>query len=242
MDNKGVDEVKRIFLWSCPRNISTALMYSFAQRSDTAVVDEPLYGHYLHQTSAKTYHPGADEILNSMETDGRKVLQSMLEREDKPVIFYKNMTHHLEGLPLEFLDKGYNLLLTRDPKEMITSFTKIIPNPSLKDTGYEDQVYLYRHCRRLGIPVKVVDTQEILLNPEKRLREICDFLKIPFEKAMLSWKPGSIPEDGVWAKYWYKNVHQSRGFQPYKAKKEEVPSGLSDLFAICERHYKELTS
>ena len=39
--------MKKICLWSGPRNISTALMYSFAQRDDTRVVDEPLYGHYL---------------------------------------------------------------------------------------------------------------------------------------------------------------------------------------------------
>ena len=40
-------EPARICLWSGPRNVSTALMYSFAQRPDTRVVDEPLYGHYL---------------------------------------------------------------------------------------------------------------------------------------------------------------------------------------------------
>ena len=33
----------RIALWSGPRNVSTALMYSFRQRPDTTVIDEPLY-------------------------------------------------------------------------------------------------------------------------------------------------------------------------------------------------------
>ena len=37
---------KVICLWASPRNISTALMYSFAQRSDVKVLDEP-YAHYL---------------------------------------------------------------------------------------------------------------------------------------------------------------------------------------------------
>ncbi|MBQ36281.1 MAG: sulfotransferase family protein, partial [Gemmatimonadaceae bacterium] len=32
---------QRLCLWSGPRNISTALMYCFAQRADTQVVDEP---------------------------------------------------------------------------------------------------------------------------------------------------------------------------------------------------------
>ena len=42
-----------ICLWSGPRNVSTALMYSFAQRNDVRVVDEPLYGHYLKVTGAQ---------------------------------------------------------------------------------------------------------------------------------------------------------------------------------------------
>ena len=55
---------KIICLWSCPRNISTALMYSFAQRKDTRVIDEPLYAHYLKKSGAK--HPGRDEVLNTL--------------------------------------------------------------------------------------------------------------------------------------------------------------------------------
>ena len=50
---------KRICLWSCPRNVSTALMYSFAQRRDTKVFDEPLYAHYLSESKAN--HPGREE-------------------------------------------------------------------------------------------------------------------------------------------------------------------------------------
>ena len=55
--------MKAICLWSGPRNVSTALMYSFAQRSDTRVVDEPLYGHFLRVSG--THHPGRDEVLAS---------------------------------------------------------------------------------------------------------------------------------------------------------------------------------
>ena len=63
------DNIKRICLWSGPRNISTALMYSFAQRSDTLVYDEPLYAYYLKNSNAKKYHPGAKDILSSMENN-----------------------------------------------------------------------------------------------------------------------------------------------------------------------------
>jgi hypothetical protein len=90
--------VKRISLWSGPRNISTALMYSFAQRKDTKVHDEPLYGYYLSHSPAKTYHPGAEKVIQTLENDGRKVVEMMLQNTEKPVLFFKNMTHHLLDL------------------------------------------------------------------------------------------------------------------------------------------------
>ena len=40
--SRGGDGVTRISMWSGPRNISTTMMYSFAQRADTVVVDELL--------------------------------------------------------------------------------------------------------------------------------------------------------------------------------------------------------
>ena len=55
-------------MWSGPRNVSTALMYAFAQRSDTRVIDEPLYGHYLRVSDAA--HPGANEVMAAMECNG----------------------------------------------------------------------------------------------------------------------------------------------------------------------------
>jgi hypothetical protein len=61
----------RICLWSSPRNISTAMMYSFSQRPDTIVFDEPLYAHYLRATGV--VHPGQEDILASQENDGSKV-------------------------------------------------------------------------------------------------------------------------------------------------------------------------
>ena len=44
-----------IFMWSGPRNLSTALMRSFENRSDTEVYDEPFYAYYLQKTKLK--HP-----------------------------------------------------------------------------------------------------------------------------------------------------------------------------------------
>ena len=67
---------KIICLWSSPRNISTALMYAFAQRIDTIVFDEPLYAHYLKKSNLK--HPGRKEILQNLENDGNEVIKKII--------------------------------------------------------------------------------------------------------------------------------------------------------------------
>ncbi len=67
---------KIICLWSRPRNVSTALMYSFRSRKDTNVFDEALYGHYL--IKSKLQHPGRHETLKSLECDGEKVIRDII--------------------------------------------------------------------------------------------------------------------------------------------------------------------
>ena len=58
----------------------------------------------------------------------------------------------------------------------------------------------------------VLDSEQILLHPQAMLKKLCVALEIPFYTEMLNWPAGSKKEDGVWAKYWYKNVHQIHRF------------------------------
>ena len=105
---RNVEMIKRICLWSGPRNVSTALMYAFAQRSDTRVIDEPLYAHYLHTkygaTAAESTHPATAEVIASMSTDATIVVREVILGPcDKPVLFMKQMAHHLIKMDLDFL-------------------------------------------------------------------------------------------------------------------------------------------
>ena len=234
------DQTTRICLWSGPRNVSTALMYSFAQRSDCRVFDEPLYAHYLRHTDADEYHPGAEDILATMENDGEKVVEMMMGPHDKPVVFFKHMTHHLFELKLDFLKDCIHVILTRDPREMLVSFDKVIPNPTVQDVGYEAHLMLMDQLERIGEKAIVIDSKDILVDPRKALSRLCREIGIPFEKSMLSWEAGARPEDGCWAKYWYANVHKSTGFQPYRKKEEAFPERLVPLLEKCEVIYSKI--
>ena len=223
-----MEDCLTLSVWSGPRNVSTALMYAFRQRPDTLVVDEPLYGHYLEVTRAE--HPGDDEVLAAMDTDSERVVREVLLGPcERPVHFFKNMAHHLEGLDRGFLGGLTNVLLTRDPAEMLPSLARQLPNPTLRDTGLLYQTEILDHVLGEGLDPVVLDAKQLLLDPPGVLRSACDRLGIPFHESMLRWPAGPKPEDGVWAKHWYANVHSSTRFSPHDPRTGDFPERLRPL-------------
>ncbi len=226
-------------LLSGPRNVSTALMYSFAQRADTAVVDEPLYGHYLRLTHAP--QPHWEEMLEILETDGEKVVREVIltPPPGKPVWFIKNMAHHLIDLDLSWLadPRVVNVFLIRDPVQMLPSLIHQIAEPTMRDAAYESQARLFLQLDEAGHRPQVIDSRELLLDPRAVLGELCRRIGIPADDSMLRWEPGPRAEDGPWAKYWYQNVHRSSGFSPFTEKEEPFPERIRPLLEACLPHY-----
>lgn len=233
----------RICLWSGPRNISTALMYSFAQREDTAVFDEPLYAHYLSKTPARHYHPGAEEIIANMENDGEKVVQNLiLGNQDAPVLFFKHMTHHLNDLDWGFMRQTVNVILTRNPYYMLPSYAKQVDQPALHDVGYALHLELLEYLNSIGKTPLILDSTQTLRNPRSVLTKLCHQIGIPFDEKMLHWEAGARPEDGSWAKFWYHTLHRSTGFQKYSRKDAPFPEKLRPLLSQCQPYYEQLAA
>ena len=232
---------QRIALWSGPRNVSTALMYSFAQRSDMRVLDEPLFGWFLQHTGVD--RPSRVEALAAMETDAAVVFrEQLLGPCDRPALFMKHMANHMVGLDYAQLEGFQNVILTRQPADVITSYIKNVETPTLLDLAYQQQAEILNYLQSRQLPVVVVDSRQVLQGPEATLKALCKALDSPWESAMLQWEPGARPEDGVWAKYWYHNVHKSSGFAPWKPKNEPVPSRLQPLLQACQPYYEQLRS
>ena len=234
-------ETKRISIWSGPRNVSTALMYSFAQRPDTRVFDEPLYAHYLSSQADRPPHPGEEDILRAQHNDGERVVEEVLLGElGKPVLFHKNMAHHLVDLDWGFLNKLTNVLLTRQPRDMLHSYSKTIPEFGLADTGYDKLKRIADGIIAVGQAPIVIDSKRLLESPESVLRNLCQKVGIDFISSMLSWEAGPKKDDGVWAPHWYHNAHRSTGFAPYQPKPEPFPERLKALLDECQLLYDEL--
>ena len=226
-------------LWSSPRNISTALMYSFAQRSDTKVVDEPFYAYYLTHVNTKVDHPGKREIINSQSSSLNEIVNEIEMFMEKDVLFIKNMTHHLAKTNVNFSRDWYHVILTRSPQSAYISFKKVISNPTVLDMGYKEQYAIALKFKKKNIPFYILSSEELLNSPKKELENLCDYLKINFDNNMLSWDRGGIKEDGIWAKYWYENVHKSHGFKLNK-KMDDSKRIENDTITISSIFYHKL--
>ena len=212
----------RINCWSGPRNISTALMYSFRERVDTTVVDEPFYAHYLRVSGRK--HPGYQEVLNSQDQYSEQVIENVIQSEyTTPVVFFKQMCHHLVEIDLSFFNNCSNILLIREPSLVIRSHAKNVPDLKVSDIGLDVQNSLLNRIIESGAVPIVVDSANLLMNPEAILKELCQHLGIAFDTSMLSWESGPKPEDGVWARHWYKNTHESSGFSNKESSRDPMP-------------------
>lgn len=221
-------EVEVIHMWSTPRSVSTSIMYSFAQRDDMEVLDEPLYPNYLRVTGAA--RPYREELLSKSESDGNKVVKEIIYGpRKKKYRFCKHIaTQRLPGLPAELMKRGKHFLLIRNPLDVLTSYDKVI-HPSLVGLGYDIMVSIYSELCDRGESPSIIDSDLLREDPEPTLRGLCDDLGIPFQAAMLKWESGPRPFDGMWAPYWYKNTHRSTGFERPRKYSSPFPSSLYNL-------------
>ena len=234
----------KIAMWSGPRNLSTAMMYSFAARGDCAVVDEPFYAAYLAQTGIT--HPMNAEILASQPNDAAQVAAALTGSNPagKPHFYQKHMTHHmLPGMDLGWMAQCENVFLIRHPARVIASYARKREGPSLSDIGFPQQAALFeREAQRLGRAPIVIDSFDIRANPGAMLARLCAALGLPYTDKMLHWPLGGHADDGVWAAHWYGAVHRSTGFEEAEGPLPALPAEYDALLAAALPLYEALYS
>jgi hypothetical protein len=225
----------RLAMWSGPRNISTALMRSWENRPDCRVVDEPLYAYYLAETGLD--HPARDQVIAGGETSWQAVVAELNAPVDG-IYYQKHMTHHLiPQLPRDWIGSLTNVLLIRDPAEVVASYVRSRANVVAEDIGLVQQSELYD---QLGGAVPVIDAADFLRDPEGYLRWVCDFIDVDFTEAMLRWPAGPRESDGVWAPYWYDAVLSSTGFEPYRPREVELHGVALEAAQRSQPDYERL--
>jgi hypothetical protein len=236
-----MSEAVRVAMWSGPRNISTAMMRSFENRPDAIVVDEPLYAAYLTRTGIE--HPAREQVLASQPTE-LCVAVAGLWAPLPPgcrVHYAKHMAHHVSrDMDLSWTLSFRNVLLIRDPVEVVASYVRARETCEPDDIGLPQQGWLLDLWNRHEVEVPIIDARDFLNAPEAHLRWLCEWLGIPFTDRMLSWPPGPRASDGVWAPHWYSAVWSSTGFEPWRRRETALSDHDNAVAEACRPIYEVL--
>jgi hypothetical protein len=231
-----------IGMWSGPRNISTAMMYSFGNRPDCFAWDEPFYAFAL--LTHGNDHPMRDEIIAAYDSDWQSLVAACLAPPPagKQLFYQKHMTHHmLKGFDRSWVLKLTNAFLIRHPERVLASYARKWSDVTLRDIGFVEQAEIFDLVsNHLGRAPAVVDADDVLADPRSVLTRLCEACGIAFDDRMLSWPKGPKSFDGVWAPHWYNAVWESTGFVKPKERPIELNKNLARIADEAQPYYERL--
>jgi len=150
------------------------------------------------------------------------------------VHYAKHMSHHVSrDMDLRWTRRFRNVLLIRDPVEVVASYVRARESCEPDDIGLPQQGWLLELWDEHDIEVPILDASDFLRAPEAHLRWLCDWLGIPFSARMLSWPPGPRASDGVWAPHWYDAVQSSTGFEPWRPRETTLSDREAAVAEAC---------
>ena len=126
-------------------------MRAWENRPDTEVVDEPLYAWYLAHTGLD--HPGRDEVIAAGETDWRGSSTRSPGRGRTGRRCSTRSTWPTTSSPScrrEWIASLHNVLLIRDPAEVVSSYLRSRATVTPDDIGILQQLELHDAARPVG--------------------------------------------------------------------------------------------
>jgi len=120
------------------------------------------------------------------------------------------------------------------------------PNFDEAEVGFPEQRALFDLLWALnGKPPPVVDSDDLLENPEVIVEAFCDAVGIPFISDALSWEPGGDPSAHSWwdGGSFHHNLAKSTGLKPQARKYVEVtdaPNRVQRVHRRMKPHYDHL--
>ena len=85
---------------------------------------------------------------------------------------------------------------------------------SVKDLGYPQQYKIMKYLESIK-KFKVIDSADLLKNPQKYYQIGVNHLGINFEESMFKMGKRESSKDGIWWHHWYDNVIKTTHFQKF---------------------------
>jgi len=234
-----------LVLWATPRSTSTAFEWMMRMRGDLNCFHEP-FGQPWYFGEQPMW-PRA--TVNSRREKGLtmdKVWEELKNAARESPVFSKDFPHYVKHLwSKEFLDHFNHSFLIRDPAKVVTSMYKNWPDFLLEEIAFPEQRELFdRLSDQYGSPPPVIDSDDLLENPQAIVEAYCNAVGIPYIEEALSWKPGNREEVSWYdSGSWHGNLRNSDGLKPQPRKTIDIsdaPDRVKEIYDICFPHYQYL--
>ena len=216
----------RVFLWSPPRCVATAIERSIRTLKNGKVFHEPFLTVFYYSPERRSQRPACESSLQAFSETSYQSVSELLQKEydGKEFVFIKDMAHCVKDKFDIFLAEGYkdfkHTFIIRHPKKALRSLYKLSTNPELTGWDYFDPVeagfqqlfelyeFIEKHIQKDPV---VVDADDLLRYPDEIMKRFCEAVGLKYEEAMTSWAPGPISDWGP-CTAWHDQTVNSSGF------------------------------
>ncbi len=237
---------KILALWAVPRSTSTAFEWMMRQRGDMDCLHEP-FGEAWYQGEDPLWPRFKDGDVTTPGLTLDSVWQDIQARAARGPVFLKDFPHYINHMwTPPFLAQMTHAFLIRDPAKTISSMYDKWPDFDEREVGFPEQRALFDLLWALnGTPPPVIDSDDLLENPEGMVRAFCEAVDIPFLPEALSWEPGGDPSEHSWwdGGSFHHNLAKSTGLVPQKRKYVEVneaPVRVQRVHRRMKPHYDHM--
>jgi hypothetical protein len=233
-----------IALWAVPRSVSTAFERMMRARGDFEVLHEPFVAYYYYSEERANEH-FSEGVEPDPSHDWRAILGRIQDEAQRGQVFFKDMAYQVSRCASpEFLANFENTFLTRDPEESLRSLFRLLPEATVEETGFEQQLRLMRMAGELtGEPPVLVDAGQLRSDPVAAVERYCGQVGIEFLPDALEWQEGEPDEDWRPWRNWHREAIESTGFESGgDASRDDDVEVPADILARCKELHAEILS
>ena len=199
------ERIPVLALWSAPRSRSTAFARMMAERHDHLVVHEP----FSHVADF-----GKADVAGRTVHSESELITALRELSERTPVFFKDTTdfHYPLLVASEFLAEAEHTFIIRDPREIVASHYALNPDLTRDEIGVARLGEIHDAvAERTGRAPVVVDSDDLLANPEATVRAYCAAVGIDFRPEALTWQPG-VREEWRSTSAWHESTSRTSGF------------------------------
>ncbi len=237
---------KIVALWVVPRSTSTAFEWMMRQRGDMDCLHEP-FGEAWYQGEEPLWHRFEPGAVTTPGLTLESVWEDVQNRAKKGPVFLKDFPHYINHMwDREFLSNFTHAFLIRDPAKTITSMHNKWPDFHEGEVGFPEQRALFDLLHAFdGSPPPVVDSDDLLEEPEKVTEAFCNAVGIPYIEEALTWEPGGNPAAHSWwdGGSFHSNLAKSTGLKQQERKYVEIADcahRVQQVYRRMKPHYDHL--